>query len=70
MARLLHLELTERDVTYLLETDDSIMFSDLRKELTNMLTSILGARFATSFNLRPHMRLLAFLSKEVGGAAS
>jgi phenolic acid decarboxylase len=30
---------------YRLETDDS-MFSDLRKELTNMLTSILGARLS------------------------
>src|SRR5260370_6826937 len=30
---------------YRLETDDS-MFSDLRKELTNVLTSILGARLS------------------------
>jgi len=30
MVRLLHLELL-RDVTYRLETDDSIMFSDFRK---------------------------------------
>jgi phenolic acid decarboxylase len=48
-ARLLQLESTERDVTYRLETDDSIMLSDLRKVFITMLTSILGARLSWHF---------------------
>jgi hypothetical protein len=49
MGRLLHLSVAERDVTYRLETDDSIMFSDSQKGVNNMLTSILGARLSWHF---------------------
>jgi phenolic acid decarboxylase len=48
MVRHLQLELL-RETLPTVETDDSIMFSDLKKELTNMPTSILGARLSWHF---------------------